>query len=104
MTSFFKSIDYHSGHITSAEEDLTSEDPVEQQIDILREDLMQVEYPDNYVIDVGWDPSFDLNGTFRILVIKDGDWENPVYAHHTTNLNDLRKLLENAVSLIESKL
>lgn len=49
------------------------------QIEALKEDLLQVEYPEVYLIDVGWYPSFDINGYFQIRAIKDYDWGAPLF-------------------------
>jgi hypothetical protein len=43
----------------------------------LSEDILQVVLPTGYLIDVGWLPSFDPSGTFRITVSL-GDWDNQV--------------------------
>jgi hypothetical protein len=44
----------------------------------LDEDLLQIQYGTHYLVDVGWYPSFDLDGSFCIRVIKDHDWEHPL--------------------------
>lgn len=49
------------------------------QIDLLKEDMLQVEYTDAFLLDVGWYPSFDITGSFQIRAIKDFDWDTPVF-------------------------
>ena len=44
-----------------------------EQIDILKEDLIQVQYKNGYIIDVGWYPEFSKNGLFKIYVTKNYD-------------------------------
>lgn len=44
----------------------------------LKEDLFQANYK-NYTIDIGWYPSFDLDGEFQVRIIKSGNWEEPIY-------------------------
>lgn len=46
--------------------------PLEKQIFELNEDLMQIEYGDEYFIDVGWYPSLDPKGFFLIRIIEGG--------------------------------
>ena len=53
--------------------------PLNEQRDELKEDMLQVEYPGGYLLDVGWRPSFNLNGNFYICLIKDFDWDTPIY-------------------------
>ncbi|MQU65353.1 hypothetical protein GHO25_19755 [Pseudomonas sp. FSL R10-1350] len=45
--------------------------------DSLKEDMLQVEYPENILLDVGWYPSFDPEGTFQVCVVKDFQWDVP---------------------------
>lgn len=40
------------------------------QIDLLKEDLIQIQYKNGYIIDVGWYPEFSKKGLFKIFVIK----------------------------------
>ena len=40
------------------------------QIDILKEDLIQIQYENGYIIDVGWYPEFSKNGSFKVYVTK----------------------------------
>ncbi|MGF6487361.1 hypothetical protein [Pseudomonas frederiksbergensis] len=49
------------------------------QIDLLKEDMLQVEYPGAILLDVGWHPSFDITGSFQIRAIKDYDWDTPLF-------------------------
>lgn len=47
-------------------------------IDCLREDMLQIEFSDNLLLDVGWYPSFDEKGRFLLLLVKDYAWDKPV--------------------------
>lgn len=56
----------------------------------LREDLLQVVYPDTSLLDLGWYPEGDLiNGSFRLVVIKQYDWSNPAYTKRFKSLAEL---------------
>lgn len=80
-------IDFTSGRITYLE---TS--------DYLKEDLLQVSYPENYIIDVGWYPdSEDENGLFIIFVIEEYDWEKPILKLSTPLLKNIEPLISEAV-------
>ncbi|OSN01434.1 hypothetical protein AU510_17400 [Lonsdalea britannica] len=50
-----------------------------EDIDKLDEDLLMISYLNGDLIDVGWYPSFEVPGAFKIYVIKNGDWENPFF-------------------------
>ena len=51
---------------------------VAKQTDLLKEDMLQVEFAGGFLLDVGWYPEFDAAGDFRINVIKNHDWDRPV--------------------------
>ncbi|RED66125.1 hypothetical protein [Cohnella lupini] len=56
----------------------------------LTEDMLQVKYPNNYIIDVGWyGKSFTLNGVFIIYIIKDQKWDNPVFKQDYRSVTEL---------------
>lgn len=74
--------------------------PLIDQLDDLKEDMLQVEFPNAYLLDVGWTPSFNINGKFKIVLIKDYDWQKPVYTGVATNVKDLEREMSLAVSEI----
>ncbi|AML60247.1 hypothetical protein AXX16_4581 [Serratia rubidaea] len=74
--------------------------PLNEQLDNLKEDMLQVEFPDGYILDVGWKPSFNINGKFYIYMIKDFDWDNPFYFSDAKDLSSLYKKIELAIDKI----
>jgi len=71
-------IDFDVGNIAYNEFHIDFDKTLCEQEDSLTEDLLQVEYPNNYLIDLGWYPECNSNGNFIISVIYDFDWEKPV--------------------------
>ncbi|MBB2403458.1 MULTISPECIES: hypothetical protein [unclassified Escherichia] len=67
------------GNVVFNDVSLKQSIPLNEQRDELKEDMLQVEYPGGYLLDVGWRPSFDINGKFYICLIKDFDWDIPIY-------------------------
>jgi hypothetical protein len=67
-----------TGKITYDEISTLKDIDLSNQIDLLKEDMLQVEYQGTHLLDVGWYPSFDTNGSFQIRAIKDYDWEVPL--------------------------
>ena len=66
--------------------------PLYKQIDILREDMFFVEYGDdslNFVVDVGWYRSFDIKGRFRVVLVKNSDWYEPVMSIECKSIRSL---------------
>lgn len=71
---------------------IQKDDGLSDVIDILDEDLLQIKYLNGSIVDVGWYPSFDENGHFRVMFIRNENWENPVYS--STFGFSLKQLLE----------
>ena len=68
-------------------------------LDVTRkEDMLQVEYPNCFLLDMGW-----YQDRYIISVIHNFDWANPVQQYETTEKNQLPKLLTEAVGLVEKE-
>ena len=63
-----------------------------------KEDMLQVEYPNCFLLDRGW-----YQDRYIISVIHNFDWANPVQQYETTETNQLPKLLTEAVRLVEKE-
>ena len=63
-----------------------------------KEDMLQVEYPNCFLLDMGW-----YQDRYIISVIHNFDWANPVQQYETTETNQLPKLLTEAVRLEEKE-
>ena len=63
-----------------------------------KEDMLQVEYPNCFLLDMGW-----YQDRYTISVIHNFDWANPVQQYETTETNQLPKLLTEAVRLVEKE-
>lgn len=75
--------------------------PLSEQINDLKEDMLQIEFPNNFILDVGWRPSFDINGKFFIYLIKNFDWSAPVYYSNAKDLPSLYNQISLAINKIE---
>ncbi len=68
-------------------------------LDVTRkEDMLQVEYPNCFLLDMGW-----YQDRYIISVIHNFDWANPVQQYETTETNQLPALLTEAVRLVEKE-
>ena len=63
-----------------------------------KEDMLQVEYPNCFLLDMGW-----YQDRYIISVIHNFDLANPVQQYETTETNQLPKLLTEAVRLVEKE-
>ena len=68
-----------------------------EQLDFLKEDLFQAEYKDE-ILDIGWYPSFNINGNFVISVIKDFDWENPVFKKEVREIEEFLRCIKEVLA------
>lgn len=79
----------------------TSRSPADQ-CDLLKEDLVQVRMSATHILDIGWYPSFDAEGRFKVLVIGDGDWESPSFHREATTWSGLRIAIKEALATASS--
>ena len=94
-------IDLKSGKITYNEFRIHFDIPFSEQLDSLLEDLVQIEYEDGYLIDLGWYPEFDAAGRFIVQLIKDYNWEKPIYIQKSRDVKQLKEILVNAINRIK---
>ena len=86
----FKKIDFSPGKINYDSFDVKPNTPYAEQTFELREDLFQVSYDNNkYIIDIGWFPNGNPKGKFSVSIIKDYDWNAPLYRKRTNDLSVL---------------
>ncbi len=78
--------------------------PLDDQIDALKEDLFQVQYGKKFLIDVGWYPSFNIKGKFRIRVIKDYDWTVPLFDKICRDIKTLNRYMEECIKVVNELL
>ena len=100
----FKKLDFKPGKVTYDGFDVNPSMPFEKQLDSLREDLFQVSYNGKYTIDIGWLSDGDPKGNFIVCIIKDYDWEAPIYRKQTNNLKQLDQFVEECAKMVKDLL
>jgi len=100
----FDTISFEPGEVIYNDFEINPDVPIEYQIDSLKEDLFQVNYFDKYLIDVGWYPEFNANGNFRTVVVKDFNWEKPVFQKLSNDIYELTHIMEECVSFVSQLL
>ena len=53
-----------------------------------QEDMLQVQFPMNYILDMGW-----YVNTYRIFIIHNYNWSKPLYSYATENEEELVNIL-----------
>ncbi|RUQ42679.1 hypothetical protein D8M30_18085 [Corynebacterium pseudodiphtheriticum] len=92
---------FAGGTVTHDDLSILQDVALAKQIDLLKEDMLQLEFAGGLLLDVGWYPEFDAAGGFRINVIKDFDWARPVIAltaHETAELVEKLDIAQNAIN------
>ncbi len=95
-----KKIDFSPGKITYDSFDIDPNVSFEQQIGSLREDLFQVSYDEKYIVDIGWFSDFDPQGNFIVQIIKNYDWEKPVYLKKTSDIEQLNEFVKECAKIV----
>lgn len=67
-------------------------------VDCQQEDMLQVIYPNNYILDMGW---YDSIKKYVIYIIKDCEWGVPVAKYSAETEDDIKMLLQKAIKKIE---
>jgi hypothetical protein len=83
-----RAIDFKNGEVVFDDFDEKRED--------WGEDLLQVAYPKNILFDVGF---YASGSVFRLYIIKNNDWENPVFKKSTSSLKELLDVIKEAVGV-----
>ncbi|MGG0940463.1 hypothetical protein ABHN11_31135 [Brevibacillus centrosporus] len=71
--------------------------PLVEQLDNLKEDLFQAEVDKDFIVDVGYYPEFSPTGEFKVRLIKNYDWENPVWGESCKEIAWIPLLIQAAI-------
>ncbi len=99
----FENINLKGARVTYNDFEIDEEVSLGEQRDQLKEDMLQISFPDNIILDIGWYPEFDLCGSFKIVVIKDFDWSDPIFYRQTRDLKILKKYFDLGVKFIKKQ-
>lgn len=99
----FENYSFDPGTVTYNPYRLSPDDMTD--IKWLSEDMLQVHYPENYVLDVGWyGRAATLKGVFRIYIVQDGKWEVPLYSEEYRSVSDLYEGIDIAIAKMRALL
>ena len=64
--------------------------PDEDVWELFLQDLLQLKHKrHNVLIDLGWTPEADPNGSYDLTVLKNQDWDNPLFHYESKNKDDV---------------
>ncbi len=79
---------------------ISFEKAFDQQLESLTEDLIQVEYEQGFIVDIGWYPEYDPKGSLVVQLIKDENWDKPVEKAIVANMDEMRDAIKRMKSVI----
>lgn len=94
-------INFASGKVVFEEFHICFSKPYSEQLDALSEDLVQVVYGDNYILDIGWYPERNKDGNFAVQIIGGKDWENPIFKKCCREKDVLTKYIHESIEVVE---
>lgn len=100
----FNKINFFPGTVTYNEFNIDPHLAFEKQELSFNEDLFQVSYEGKYTIDIGWYPAMKKNGNFKIVIIKNFNWEHPIYLKKTKDFKELYNFLEECAQIVKDLL
>lgn len=74
-----------------------------KQLECLLEDLLQVSYADNILLDVGGYPEYEENENLVVQVILDKNWDTPIYQSKSNNKKGFINGLLKAIIILRNK-
>lgn len=96
-----KKLGFKSGTVEYNEFHIDFSKSFSEQVECLTEDLLQVRYAENLLLDVGWYSEYEENGYLIIQVILDGDWDKPIYKEKSKDAIEFVNNLQKAVRIAE---
>ena len=97
----FKELDFKPGNVVFDDFPIDPKIPLHDQMEVLKEDLFQVNYFGTYIIDVGWYPEFKETGSFKLTLIKDYNWNEPLMEKRSKDLDELRQYMGECIALVK---
>lgn len=70
-----------------------------EQVASLKEDLALVEFPHGINLDIGWYSSFSKDGTFVVVVVRDGCWDVPIFEERNGSVGQMIESVRRAISV-----
>lgn len=93
---------FYPGKVTYNVFNIDFNKPFADQLEELNEDLIQIKYGDDYLLDIGWYPEGNENGKIVIQVIYMFQWEKPIIREEVSSLNALLNCIKKIVNSLSN--
>lgn len=90
-------------------EDINENLPLHEQLTLLDEDMLMIEFDDDFILSVGWYgnsqkphdyEAYKSTGNFVVCVVHNYDWENVLQASACNTIEELKTAIQNAYAFI----
>ena len=79
--------------------------PDEDVWELFLQDLLQLKHEAyGIIIDLGWTPEADPDGSYKLTVIENQDWHNPLFIYRSKNKDDIVEKINHWLSKITYQL
>jgi hypothetical protein len=100
ISSFIQSLHITDGKIIRDNLNIDESVSLKDQINLLHNKLLEIEWNNRFLLNVGWHPEKDLDGSFIVQVIKDRDWGDPVFRIKCCTVASLKRVIIQAIEII----
>lgn len=66
----------------------------------LTQDLLQIKFQKEWILDVGWYPDLDVKGSFKLILIKNQQWENPSFTFECKDIKSLKQAISKVIQTL----
>lgn len=68
------------------------------------EDILQITHKhEDIIVDLGWYPDMDPKGNFRLVLIKNQDWQNPIEIFESRSSEEVRDKIDDFLETAYNK-
>lgn len=100
---FINTVYILDGIVTYNDFDIDENISFKDQEFFYKEDMLQISFDTQYVLDVGWYPEFQPTGSFLVQGIQNCDWTNPIIVIKCKTLKELKTAIEQIALILSEK-
>ncbi len=99
--TFVENLKILNGKVIYDDFDINEETLFMNQKFSFKEEMLQIEFGNRFLLDVGWFPEMKENGYFRVRAIQNFNWKDPLVETNCHTLAELKNSIEELVAVID---
>ncbi len=103
-SDYLSDIDIKSSSLIIDDFQIDPDLSLEEQESLLASDIIYlISFKDGkpITVDVGWNPEFEKDGQFQIMVAINYDWQNPIYKKYCKDVKTMKKYFQEAIDVAD---